>query len=162
MATLFQMTYPGAPSVYYGDEIGLTGTVDYDTPLEDRWARRTFPWDRPESWDRDLLAYFQAAIALRHKHRALRRGHFYQLLAEGQVFAYARRDAHETLLVALNASEEEQAVKLPVGAYFHDGAALQTLLTSNGPRSGGEQSMVSGGQVILSVPPREGVVLGAA
>ena len=44
LATLFQMTFPGAPSIYYGDEIGLAGGHDPDN-------RRAFRWDRPETWD---------------------------------------------------------------------------------------------------------------
>jgi cyclomaltodextrinase len=59
IAMLAQMMLPGAPCIYYGDEIGMTGAFDPD-------CRRTFPWDRPEAWDRDLLAYVSAAVALRH------------------------------------------------------------------------------------------------
>ncbi|HSW42434.1 MAG TPA: glycoside hydrolase family 13 protein, partial [Patescibacteria group bacterium] len=59
LATLVQMTVPGAPSIYYGDEIGLPGGFDPD-------CRRSFPWQAPETWDHDLLAYVSAASALRH------------------------------------------------------------------------------------------------
>jgi cyclomaltodextrinase len=48
LATLFQMIYPGAPSIYYGDEIGMTGGHD---PAN----RGAFPWHAPDTWDRDLL-----------------------------------------------------------------------------------------------------------
>ncbi len=51
LATLFQMTYPGAPCIYYGDEIGLTGG-------KDPGCRKAFPWDE-NRWDADLLATFQ-------------------------------------------------------------------------------------------------------
>ena len=62
LATLFQMIYPGAPSIYYGDEIGMTGGHD---PAN----RGAFPWHKPESWDRDLLHEFQRLIALRRAAR---------------------------------------------------------------------------------------------
>ena len=63
MATLFQMTYPGAPSVYYGDEIGMLGGKDPD-------CRRAFPWETPGKWDNALLQYFKDCIALRKKYAA--------------------------------------------------------------------------------------------
>jgi hypothetical protein len=102
LATLLQMTYPGAPVVYYGDEIALRGTEAYDKPHQDADARWAFPWHDRDSWDREMLAYFKEVIALRHAHQALRRGHFYQLYAEDGVFAFARRDDVETLVVVLN------------------------------------------------------------
>ena len=60
LATLFQMTYPGAPSIYYGDEIGMTGGHD---PAN----RGAFPWHRTDTWDTDLLHEFQRLIALRRR-----------------------------------------------------------------------------------------------
>ncbi len=59
LATLFQMTYTGAPSIYYGDEIGMTGGHD---PAN----RAAFPWYTSEPWDKNLLHDFQRFIALRH------------------------------------------------------------------------------------------------
>jgi neopullulanase len=66
LATLFQMTYPGAPSIYYGDEIGMAGGHD---PLN----RSAFPWDSA-AWDTAILHDFQRLIALRRSRPALRRG----------------------------------------------------------------------------------------
>src|SRR5688572_6788496 len=65
LATLLQMTLPGAPSIYYGDEVGMTGELDPHN-------RGAFPWDHPETWDRDLLATMAGAAALRHAHPVLR------------------------------------------------------------------------------------------
>ena len=56
LATLFQMTYPGAPSIYYGDEIALRGTKRYDHRYRDQDARWPFPWDDPASWDNEMFA----------------------------------------------------------------------------------------------------------
>ncbi len=58
LATLFQMTYPGAPSIYYGDEIGMAGGHD---PAN----RGAFPWHQTDTWNNDLLHEFQRLIALR-------------------------------------------------------------------------------------------------
>ena len=127
LATLLQMTYPGAPVVYYGDEIALRGTEAYDEPHQDADARWAFPWHDRDSWDKEMLAYFKEAVALRHAHRALRRGHFFQLYAEDGVYAFARRDDVETLVVVLNVADEPHQAALPVGAYFADEVALQTI-----------------------------------
>ena len=69
-----QMTVPGAPCIYYGDEIGMAGE-------QDPYCRRAFPWRGP-AWDRDLLAFVAAVIALRHANAVLRRGAFRILGAE--------------------------------------------------------------------------------
>ena len=153
LATLLQMTYPGAPIVYYGDEIALRGTEAYDEPHQDADARRTFPWHDRDSWDREMLAYFKEVIALRHDHRALRRGHFYQLYAGDDVFAFARRDDAEAIVVALNVATEPRQALLPVGAYFADGVTLQGIFGQAGIRP------VDDGQITVDIPGRSGVVL---
>ncbi|HYN89101.1 MAG TPA: glycoside hydrolase family 13 protein [Ardenticatenaceae bacterium] len=156
LATLFQMTYPGAPSIYYGDEIGLRGTLNYDAPHQDPDARWAFPWHDRASWDTELLAYFKAAIALRHAHPVLRRGHFYQLYAQGDCFAFARRSGEETLIVALNTGDDSREIVLPVGAYFRDGVSFQPLFGQ------GQAGRVDDGQATVVLPGREGLVFGAA
>lgn len=146
LATLFQMTYPGAPSIFYGDEIGLPGALDPD-------SRRGMPWDTAE-WDLDLLDYFKRAIQLRHEHPVLRHGTLTTLYAEGQVYAMARRSPNTTLLVVLNVAEDTQQIVLPTGDAFADGTALRALF---GPTIGGQ---VTGGAVSLELPARSGAVLG--
>ncbi|MCW5851076.1 MAG: alpha-glucosidase C-terminal domain-containing protein [Anaerolineae bacterium] len=147
------MTFPGAPSVYYGDEIGIRGAPDPDARYQDRFARWTFPWDQPDEWDRDLLEYFKAVIALRHAHPVLRRGEFIPLYSQGNVFAFARHGEGETLLVALNVGSEAEAVSVPASGSWKDGASLRSLFGS------GQASAVGGGQTMLSLPAREGIVL---
>jgi glycosidase len=68
LAVLFQMSYPGSPAVYYGDEVGLTGG-------DDPYNRAPYPWaDEGGSPDNTLLARFKQLIAMRQKHAVLRRG----------------------------------------------------------------------------------------
>ena len=84
LATLIQMTLPGAPCIYYGDEVGLEGREDPD-------CRRAYPWD-PAGQDRGLRDFVGGLIALRHSHRVLRRGRFELLGAEGSAVAYGMFD----------------------------------------------------------------------
>jgi len=117
LATLFQMFYPGAPSIYYGDEIGMTGGHD---PAN----RGAFPWHEPDRWDRDLLHYFQRLIALRRERPALRRGTFQFLWAADGVSAVARQMGGETLVAIFNTSQEARRLDLPVANLL----AHQTVL----------------------------------
>jgi cyclomaltodextrinase len=82
LATLFQMAYPGAPCVYYGDEVGVEGLHDPD-------CRRGMPWAESD-WDADLLRYVSRAIALRKSVPALRRGRYRTLQASGMQYAFER------------------------------------------------------------------------
>jgi neopullulanase len=94
LATLLQMTLPGAPCIYYGDEVGLEGGMD---PA----CRGAFPPD-PANWDAGLRSAVQGAIAQRHAHAALRHGAFRVVGAGDGAIAYVRSDERETLLVVIN------------------------------------------------------------
>jgi len=155
LATLLQMTYPGAPCIYYGDEIALRGTKRYDRPHRDIDARWPFPWQDASRWDREILDYFRAVIALRHAHPALRDGDFHQLDARGSHYALLRQNAHETLLLLLNADQVAGMVTATVSPHVPDGQAFVTVF---GPPA---SSDVVGGQVRLNVAARSGVVLQA-
>jgi neopullulanase len=119
LATLFQMTYPGAPSIYYGDEIGLEGK-------HDPGCRGAFPWDEGE-WDRDLHDYVRRCIALRRAHPALRQGDFAWLFAGQGVVVYGRRLGDETMVVALNSSRRAVTLSIPVEGYLGDGTLLRDV-----------------------------------
>lgn len=149
LATLFQMTYPGAPSIYYGDEIGMAGG-------HDPFNRGAFPWHKTESWDTDLLHVFQRYIALRHAKPALRRGSFHFLLATAGVIAYARQLAGETVLVAINTSKESRLVDVPVEGLLAEGSALAEVWTQDGTRV--EAGAVCG----IALAPRSARVLASA
>src|SRR5262249_19199152 len=107
LVTAFQMTYPGAPSIYYGDEIGMQGGHD---PAN----RGAFPWHKPETWDTELLHDFQRLIALRRRRPALRRGNYRILHAAGDVFAHARQLGDETVIAAFNTARSPRRLDLPM------------------------------------------------
>ncbi len=146
LATLFQMTYPGAPSIYYGDEIGLAGGHD---PAN----RAAFPWHRPDSWNTELLHCFQRMIALRRSRPALRRGSFRFLHAEDDVIGYARQLGDEVVLVAINAGRMTRRIDLETGNLLPDGAVLEQSWSRHSVRV--EGAKVRG----IELGPRSGLVL---
>jgi cyclomaltodextrinase / maltogenic alpha-amylase / neopullulanase len=131
LATLFQMTFPGAPSIYYGDEIGVTGGHDPDN-------RRAFPWDRPDAWDTDLLHEFQKMIALRNRHPALRRGSFSFLYARGDVAAFLRQLGDESVVVVFNVGRQASRVDIAVGPHLAEGLTLEDVWEKSSLKVEGE------------------------
>jgi cyclomaltodextrinase / maltogenic alpha-amylase / neopullulanase len=152
LATLFQMCYPGAPCVYYGDEVGIQGISDYDAPHDDAQARWTMPWDRPNEWDNELFAYFQEIIRLRHREPALRHGRYQQLYAEGQLYAFSRELDGRSLIILLNSGEEAHTADLPGDS----GPAPDILFGQP------EIGKLANGRLPITIAAREGVVLAAA
>lgn len=145
LATILLLTFPGAPSIYYGDEIGLPGNLDPD-------CRRTILWDRRDTWDMELLAFHKQLIAMRHAHPVLRTGAFHRLYADDAVYSYARTGGSSPVLVAVNADSRPRRVRIPVEPHLTEGATLAPLY-------GTASALVSGGTVELELPGRDGVVL---
>jgi alpha-glucosidase len=104
-----QMTLPGVPMVFAGDEIGLPGRWGYD-------ARRTMPWDRPELWDERLLGEYRRLIALRRSSDALARGGLRVLHADDDALLYLRESKTERVL-CLAAREEHDALAVPFSEF---------------------------------------------
>ncbi len=118
---LCQMTVPGIPNIYYGDEIGMAGQHDPD-------CRRAFPWHDEKIWDHALLAYVQQLIQLRHDTPCLRRGDFRILYANEHVMMYQREFAGETAVIAFNSAEHDETIIAPPGL----ATVLSEKLTLNG------------------------------
>ena len=131
LATLLTMTFPGAPCVYYGSEVGVTGSLDPQ-------CRRAFPWE-PTEWDTDLLTAHRELIALRHAYQALRGPGYRHVAAEGHLYAFERFDDNERLLVVVNAGEDPATANAE-GQLLH--------LWGDGTSTGGS----------VSVPARSGAV----
>jgi glycosidase len=144
LATLFQMVYPGAPCIYYGDEIGLPGGTD-------PFSRAPFPWDE-DKWDTELLQFFKKAIALRHAHPALRSGQYTSLFAEDNVYALARHTEGDKVVAIFNKGQVPERVTVPVGELFPDGAALRDEWH-------GHTYTVESGAVNADILPRSALVL---
>jgi glycosidase len=106
-AVLFQLTTPGAPGIYYGDEVGMSGG-------EEPASRGAFPWHRPEDWDRGLLEMVRALAGLRRADPALRRGDWRLRWQGEEAFAFSRRFEGEEILVLVNRGPALAKLEVPV------------------------------------------------
>ena len=103
-AVVMQMTWVGAPTVYYGDEAGVCGFTDPDN-------RRTYPWGHE---DQELIAFHKEAIRIHKEHPALKTGSLKILGGEENILSYARFKGHDRIIVVINNRSERAEVKVPV------------------------------------------------
>jgi neopullulanase len=153
IATLLQCTLPGAPSIYYGDEVGLTGGND---PAN----RASFPWD-PARWDTSLHAYTRSLLRLRASEPALRHGTTIALHAAGAAFTFERRLEAGRLIVAVNAGVDAAVVQATLEGVDTGQLALVDLgdtKAANGSAGDPEAVEVVRGVARFVVPPRTGQI----
>jgi glycosidase len=146
LAVFFQMVFPGAPAVFYGDEVGATGAGD-------PYNRVTYPWrDLGGRPDQSLLADYKRLIALRREHAVLRHGTIdAPAFIDDHVIVLLRRDGARWAVTAMNNDTSEHSVRFEVPAAFA-GATLSDALT-------GARTRVAGTTLTLSVPALFGSVL---
>jgi neopullulanase len=142
LALTFLLTYPGAPCIFYGDEIGLSGGHEPE-------CRQPFPWGE-SSWNHEIRDLTRRLIQLRLARRELRWGDFGTLHAEAGVYAFRRSlgDAHTVSV--LNASEEARTIDLELGELSGTRAEILS----------GSADVLPGNTLGLRIPPRGAVVLG--
>ncbi|AFZ14978.1 pullulanase, isoamylase [Crinalium epipsammum PCC 9333] len=146
LATLLLLTFPGAPSIYYGDEVGLPGRLDPD-------SRRGFPLEA--NWDREILELHRQLIALRHEYTALRTGKYEVLFAEGTVYVFARTWGEEEVIVAVNVGTEAAHSNFVVSKLRSQPSKLLFGSAEVSWNNEGESH-----QLDLRLPPRSGCILG--
>ncbi len=112
LAALLQLTLPGTPSIYYGDEIAMSGGPDPD-------CRRAYPTRLEEVEPEGLVhrSFVRAAIRARRRHVALRRGEVDALVAEGRAVLLERTADGHRAVVAVNAADEPCRLALTDGGY---------------------------------------------
>lgn len=153
LASLIQFTQAGMPSVYYGDEVGVTGADDPDD-------RRTYPWaDLGGQPDTELFAHYQRLAQVRSADPALRQGDFRVLLADdgAGTVAYGRATGTAAGLVLLNPSDERRELRVPVAGYLADGTEL-TVRIGVGVHLG-TTVRVADGAITLALPALGGAYL---
>ena len=120
-AVTFQMTWPGAPVIYYGDEAGLTGWTDPDN-------RRTYPWGNE---NKDLLEYHRAVINIRRLYGALKNGSLIYLHLDYGVLSYGRWDDENKCAVVINNNTYDRIVRVPVWKTGAVDGVMKTLIYSS-------------------------------
>ncbi|MFQ5629027.1 MAG: alpha-amylase family glycosyl hydrolase, partial [bacterium] len=117
----YLMTIPGIPTLYYGDEIGMTGAADPDNRRMMRFGDALF------SAEKDMLTEVQKIVRLRREHPALRTGDFQTLLANENCFVFLRSEMNERILVALNKSKRIQRLQVTIPVIYQSQQALDVL-----------------------------------
>ncbi len=151
-AVIMQMTWTGAPTLYYGDEAGVAGFTDPDN-------RRVYPWGNE---DKDLIAFHKAAIKIYKESKELSLGSLMRLpVAKGSV-AYARVYGKDATITVVNTMNIEMEYKLPVSLLgIGTGRKYRTLLTTdeNGYKTKGKRLKDEDGVLTVRVKPGGAVVL---
>lgn len=145
-AVMVQMTWPGAPTVYYGDEAGVCGWTDPD-------SRRTYPWGHE---DLELIEFHRYMIRIHKALPVLRSGAVKELLAGRNVIAYGRMLGKYQAVVAVNNNAQERELELPVwqlGITGEAPLARLMLTTEEGYNVGALRYPVRDGMLKLKMPP---------
>ncbi|RJQ43267.1 MAG: glycoside hydrolase family 13 protein [Anaerolineaceae bacterium] len=106
MALLFLFTYPGAPCIFYGDEIGMSGRNDPE-------CRKSMVWDKSR-WDLQRLDYVKSCINLRKQYAALRHGNYIPLYNNNGLLAIARQLDEEYLVVVFNINHDQGTMEIEI------------------------------------------------
>jgi glycosidase len=153
VVAILQYTLPGAPTIYYGDEVGLAG-FGSDVPRDDPYNRQPYPWaDEPgysdlPAWrqaDATLLAHYQKMGQIRTQYSFFRTGSWNTVLADDKAnaLAYGRRDDTGLGLVVINRAQGAQTITLKVTRFAPNGLTFTDVL------NGGSYTVVDN---LLSVP----------
>jgi len=151
-AVVFQMTWPGAPTIYYGDEAGLCGWTDPDN-------RRTYPWGRE---DHELIAFHKDIIKIHKKNEALMKGSVMFLHGGHKVISYGRFTQKQAVVVILNNDYEEHELNIHVRRLgVPDGSFMKRLIitTEEGYDLEQHEYMVKNNVLNIKVPKISSVVL---
>jgi neopullulanase len=156
LATLLQATLPGAPCIYYGDEIGMAGGLDPDN-------RRAYPTG-PEPGDRALRGFVRSALAMRREHVALRRGSATVAGVGEQAVAILREADGRMAVVAVNPGSIATRIRI----LLPDGRPLRALELPDLPigaiddgegDAAGSATVGQGVVRVVALPPSGALVL---
>lgn len=151
-AVLVQMTWPGAPTIYYGDEAGVCGFTDPDN-------RRTYPWGKE---DKDLIQFHKDMIRVHKTCKELLTGSLKHVVSDYNVIGYGRFNKDAQTLVVVNNNDSAMVKELSVWELGvpKDCAMEQLILTTkDGFTTKKMQFPVVSGRVMVNLPPKSGIVL---
>ncbi|MCR5033711.1 MAG: glycoside hydrolase family 13 protein [Lachnospiraceae bacterium] len=152
MAVLIQMTWVGAPTIYYGDEVGLCGFTDPDN-------RRTYPWGKE---DQEMLAFHKAMISLHKTCKELKRGSITKVESKRDLLVYCRfiREAQSIIIVNRADHPMSETINVWECGVNRESAMVRMMLTT--PDGYTEEHLtytVSMGKMKIEIPPRSAMVL---
>lgn len=151
-AVVMQMTMPGAPTLYYGDEAGVCGFTDPDN-------RRTYPWGHE---DREMLEFHRAAIAMHKRYPVLKSGSLRFLHSGTGTLAYGRFSRSSQIVVVFNNNDEEQNLHIPVwqaGITNHQALSCVFATDADGFSENPAVFSVQGGEAEIRMKCRSAMVL---
>jgi 4-alpha-glucanotransferase len=153
LLALWQMTFPGVPAIYYGDEAGVEG-------YKDPFNRRTYPWGAE---DGELIEWYKTITALRRQYDSLRTGEWINIIAEGEVYGYVRRIVNgkdvfgqprqDNVLVVLLNRHTEKTVELKINVRPWCRGILIDILNDS------QEIELDGGILTMTLQPLEGKLL---
>jgi alpha-glucosidase len=152
LAITMQLTWPGAPTIYYGDEVGMTGWTDPDN-------RRPFPWGAE---DKHILNYYKAMIALHKRYKAILTGSLSYLYLDYGLICYGRWDSEEKLAVIINNGETHRSVEVPVWRLeMLNGEKMYEVISSHrgGYETSNKDHTVTNGTIKIDLTSKACVVL---
>ena len=152
LAVMIQMTWPGAPTIYYGDEAGLCGWTDPDN-------RRAYPWG---SEDQELIDFHKEIIRIHKDYQALKTGSILFLHGQYSFISYGRFDEQDKFVIAINSGEQPVSIDLPVWRLgMTEGNRMARLINTSQDGFSLETAMynIENGILHLNCPPKYGVVI---
>ncbi|WP_455057370.1 glycoside hydrolase family 13 protein [Jutongia sp.] len=152
LAVMIQMTWPGAPTIYYGDEAGLCGWTDPDN-------RRAYPWGRE---DQELIDFHKEIIRIHKDYQALKTGSILFLHGQYSFISYGRFDEQDKFVIAINSGEQPVSIDLPVWRLgMTEGNRMARLINTSQDGFSLETAMynIENGILHLNCPPKYGVVI---
>lgn len=152
LAVMIQMTWPGAPTIYYGDEAGLCGWTDPDN-------RRAYPWG---SEDQELIDFHKEIIRIHKDYQALKTGSILFLHGQYSFISYGRFDEQDKFVIAINSGEQPVSIDLPVWRLgMTEEKRMARLINTSQDGFSLETAMynIENGILHLNCPPKYGVVI---
>ncbi len=151
-AVVIQMTWPGAPTIYYGDEAGVCGFTDPDN-------RRTYPWGHE---DQDLIAFHKAIIKIHKSHKEFLTGSLKYMEEDYNIIGYGRFNKIEQSVILINNNDHEITRELSVwylGIPKECTMKQLILTTENGFTTEEKEYPVIAGKVTLTLPKTSAIIL---
>ena len=149
---MIQMTWPGAPTIYYGDEAGVCGWTDPDN-------RRTYPWGRE---DKDLIEYHKSLIRIHKDYEVIKTGSILFLLGEYNLISFGRFDKRDRVVVIINRGEDERHASIPVwrlGVTYQNRMARLFMTNREGYTDETQMYVVENGYINVTCPPVSGIII---